>query len=295
LENNKKHDLKTYSRYESPDPIYSTALYPHFQLGSPTSTLVLYAARDTPIQLRNALDFDQGIYATYTWSDPNTEAVITPRSLVFTSHASHFVAGAAKAQFAIYDVNRPSSEPAYHRRTSKSRYAMKQYGADPGSCATGPNSIITTMDLNSTDDILALGTNTRNIALYADHGLGDLITSFKLPQPDVDTAYGTRGITQVKWSPDGTYLFVAERQSDTIEVYDVRQSCRRLSWLSGRKATVNFQMAFHVASTLHGLEVWAGGIDGYARMWSNPEQQEGEVQHSDQWHVHDGMLLKQKL
>jgi len=252
---------------------------------------MLYAARDTPIQLRNVLDFSQGIYATYAWNDPNTEAVITPRSLVFTPDAAHFVAGAAKAQFAVYDVNRPSSVPVHHRKTSKSRYATKMYGPDPRSCATSPLSIITTMDINHSDDILALGTNTRNVALYANHGLGDLITSFKLPRPDSGDTRLTRGITQVKWSPDGTYLFVAERQSDIVELYDVRQSCKRLSWLSGRKANVNFRMAFDVAPTLHGLEVWAGGVDGYVRMWSNPEQQEGEVSHSEQWHVHDGEFL----
>lgn len=290
LENDIRHDLNVYSRFKSRDPIYSTALYPHFALGSPTTTLVLYAARDTPIQLRNTLNFDDGIYATYPWSDVNTEAVITPRSLVFNPDATHFIAG-AKAQFAIYDVNRPSADAIRCRKTSKSRYAYRKYGPDPRESATSPHSIITAMDVNASEDILALGTNTRNIALYASHGLGDLITSFKLAQPSAGGTNVKRGVTQVKWSLDGTYLLIAERQSDIIEVYDIRQSCKRLSWLSGRQANVHFQMSFDVVPTLHGLEVWAGGTDGSVRMWSNPEQQEGEVKWSEQWHVHDGMAV----
>jgi WD40 repeat protein len=232
------------------------------------------------------LNYDAGIYATYAWFDPNNEAAITPRSLVFNADATHFVAG-SRAKFAIYDVNRPSSRALNIRKTSKSRYAIKMFGEDPHMNATAPQSDVTAMDINS-EDVLALGTNTCHIALYADHGLGDLVTSFRLPKPTSDGLTGTRGITQVKWSPDGTYLFIAARQSDTIEIYDIRHNRQRLSWLSGRKANVHFQLSFDVVPTLHGLEVWAGGSDGYLRMWTNPEQQEGEVRWEEQWHVHDG-------
>ena len=283
--------MTPHSQYQSSEPIYSSSIYPHFTLGNPSTSLVLYAARNNPIQLRNALNFDEGIYATYAWINPTTEAFIAPHSIAFTNDATHFVAG-SKAQLAIYDVNRPSSEAVSVRRTSKSRYATKTYGADPHTCSTRPHSIITTIDIN-TDDVLALGTNTRNVALYADHGLGDLITSFKLPSRTSDVPVIKAGITQIKWSPDGTYLFIAERQSDTIEVYDVRQSCQQLSCLTGRKAMVNFQMDFDVVPTVHGLEVWAGGTDGYARMWSTPEQQEADISCSAQWHVHGGMYVSQ--
>ncbi|KIW06913.1 uncharacterized protein PV09_02582 [Verruconis gallopava] len=284
LDNETRHDLKPYSIYNSADPIYATALYSHFVLSDPRTTLVLCATRDTPIQLRNALDYNRGVYATYSWCDPNTEAVITPRSLVFTADATHFVAG-GQAQFAVYDVNFPSSKAISVRKTSRSRYATKAFG-DPRLNATAPSSHIAAVDISS-EDILALGTNTRHVALYANHGLGDLITSFRLPSPRLGTACGGKGITQIRWSADGTYLFIAERQSDTIELFDVRQSGKQLSWLSGRRADVNFQLSFDVVPTLHGLEIWGGGVDGRLRMWSNPEQQEGNVKFTQEWHVHD--------
>lgn len=63
-----------------------------------------------------------------------------------------------------------------------------------------------------------------------------------------------------------------------------------MGWLSGRKAEANFQMGFDVVPTTYGLEVWAGGTDGYMRMWSNPEQQEGELVPSEAFKVHEGML-----
>ena len=250
---------------------------------------MLYAARDTPIQLRSALDLDHGIYATYSWTNQYTEAFIAPKSMVFTADASHFVAGSV-SEFAIHDVNRPSAAAVRLRKTSKSRYATKTFCPDPTSSSTPPNSIITAMDINTSDDVLAIGSNTRNVALYADHGMGDLITCWKLPASVSGEHSSKRGVTQVKWSPDGTYLFVAERQSDTIEVYDIRQSCKQLSYLSGRKGLVNYQMFFDVVPTVHGLEVWAGGTDGFVRMWSNPEQQEGEMLCSQQWRAHEGMF-----
>jgi WD40 repeat protein len=278
-----------YSKYASSDPIYATAVYPHFSLGSPTTTLVLYAARETPIQLRNALDYAQGIYATYRWFDPNTEEVVTPHSLVFNADATHFVAG-SRAKFAIFDVNRPNAKAATIRATSKSRHAVKIYGEDSHKFSTLPHSCITTMDISS-EDVLAFGTTTRHVALYADHGQGDLISSFRLPVASSNGPFSGKGITQVKWSPDGTYLFIAERQSDIIEVYDIRHNHQRLSWLSGRQANVNFKLGFDVVPTLHGLEVWGGGADGYVRMWSSPEQQEGEIRWAGQWPVHDGMTV----
>jgi len=146
------------------------------------------------------------------------------------------------------------------------------------------------MDI-SCDDVLAFGTTTRHLALYGDHGLGDLITSFKLPSQGTDLASTGDGITQVNFSSCGTYLFVAERQSDTIELFDVRRGGLRLGFLSGRQANVKFKLSFDIVSTVHGLEVWAGGSDGKLRMWSNPEQQEGEITYSENWQVHDGMIM----
>jgi 6-phosphogluconolactonase (cycloisomerase 2 family) len=250
---------------------------------------VLYGARETPIHLRNALNYHQGIYATYAWFDPNTEEAITPRSLVFNADATHFIAG-SRSKFAIFDVNRPQAEAVNIRRTSKSRSAIKTYGEDPRLNATAPQSHITTMDINF-EDVLAFGTTTRHVALYADHGLGDLVASWRLPASGFEGPTGGKGITQVKWSPDGTYLFISERHSDIIQVYDIRQNRRQLSWLSGRQANVQFQLSFDIVPTLHGLEVWAGGIDGHVRMWSNPEQQEGELRRTEQWRVHDGIAF----
>lgn len=161
------------------------------------------------MQIRNALNFGEGIYASYPWIDPNTEAYITPHSLMFTPDGTHFIAG-SRSKFAVYDVNRPYQAAIKTCITSKSRKARKMYGDDL-SCPTVPSSIFTAMDI-SCDDVLALGTTTRHLALYEDHGMGSLITSFMLPAHGTDPGSNGAGITQVKFSSCGTYLFVAERQ-----------------------------------------------------------------------------------
>ncbi len=152
----------------------------------------------------------------------------------------------------------------------------------------------------SREGVLAAGTFTRNVGLYDSRGSGDCIAVFSVSSSttnsnstyDNDNAnndIGGTGITQVLWSPCGSYLYVAERQSDGILVYDIRIAGKRLGCLVGRKADTNQRLGVDVVDTGWGNEIWAGGVDGVVRVWEHAGMMEGRVEARREWRAHDGM------
>jgi hypothetical protein len=286
LSPNSFHTLKPYSSFTTPDPIFSTAVYPHFNLQDHNTTLLLYGARDNPIKLKNALSLDAANWAIYPLVSPTTEAWQSPHSLLFTHEGTHFIAGGT-AQFAIFDISRFGEGPMERKKIGwrKRGGHYNATGLDWAREVTGPNDIISTMDL-SVDDMFAMGTWGRKIAIYAAAGRGELITTFSPVDVEADGRHFGEGISQVKWSPCGRYLYVAERNSAGIHIYDIRGAGRRVGYLIGREAKTAVKLAFDVVTTAEGSEVWAGGTDGKIRMWKNPVQRGGVVSWDEEWSVH---------
>lgn len=163
----------------------------------------------------------------------------------------------------------------------------------------GIKGIISALDLSSTD-ILAAGTFTRSVGLYDSAGQGDCIAVFSVAEgpeqpsgaePDI----GGSGITQVRWSPCARYLYVAERKSDGILVYDIRVAGKKLGCLQGRRADTNQRLGVDVVPTQSGHEIWAGGTDGGVRIWANPWEVEGVKSPSWGWTAHDGEFCVARL
>ncbi|KAI9852035.1 MAG: hypothetical protein M1830_006827, partial [Pleopsidium flavum] len=82
LEKDTPHDLTSYSTLPSPEPIYTSTVYPLFNLQDPSTTLHLSTTRDHPIRLSSALH--PSLLASYPLVSPTTEAYITPHSILFT-------------------------------------------------------------------------------------------------------------------------------------------------------------------------------------------------------------------
>ena len=272
------HGLKPHATTTSPTPIQSYALYPHFNLSDPSTTLCLSAAKDVPISLDNALHNDV-VHAKYPLINPQTEEYIAPSSLLWVKNGTHFLAGGL-SRISVFDASYSGSGPMQTWKTAKGR--RSETGLD------GCKGTITALSSSSTG-VLAAGTRERNIALYPHEGHGDCITHFSLAdQRDHLYIANGAGITQLAWSLDGTYLLVAERQSDGIQVFDLRNSHQRVAWLSGRKADTLQKLGIDVVPTSTGYEVWAGGTDGGVRMWKDPGSLEGEQSPDDVLHLHEG-------
>jgi len=283
------HAMTAYSTGPSPTNMLSYAIYPGFDLSNTSSTLVLSAAAEQPITLRNALDYDT-VHAKYFHVNSLTEAYERVNSLAFSRDGSYFIAG-GKDRIATFDCSRNASGPTTNFRTAVSKKARKQYGAPRGVGCAG---IVNALAI-SADGMLAAGTTEREIALYDNEGRGECITAFSVAQLpggyDSDYVKGT-GITSLQWSPCGTYLVIAERQSDSMQVYDVRNTLQWVSHLTGRKAETNQKLGIDMVPTADGYEVWAGGTDGCVRMWNNPGHQYGEHTLDMEMKLHDGKLSR---
>lgn len=155
--------------------------------------------------------------------------------------------------------------------------------------------MVSALAIDEGSGVLAAGTLDRQIALFGEEGSGEQITSFSLADDaEEERRLGIQGngITQVKWSGDGRYLFVAERGSDVVVIYDIRGTGKRLGWLKGRKALTMQRLTFDLSDVPgEGVHVWAGGADGVVRIWKHVTSKEGVIEPDTEFRASDGELF----
>ncbi|EDN08455.1 conserved hypothetical protein [Histoplasma mississippiense (nom. inval.)] len=214
---------------------------------------------DHPIRLTSALY--PGFSASYSLVSPTTEAFITPHSIIYPTNLSgtQFLTG-SDSLICLFDVSRPGKDgPVSTLQTIPSKRKKIVGGG------VGMKGIVSTMSISpSGDGVLAAGTFTRYIGLYASNGSGDTIATFSVEGTVADSRIGGKGITQVLWSPCGRYLFVIERKSSGILVYDIRVTGQLVGWLEGRGGMTNQRLKADIVpgDERNATEVWAGGTDG---------------------------------
>jgi hypothetical protein len=295
--------LQPYAHFTSPNPIWAFACNPHFNLHDASSTHVLVSRRDSYITLHNAL-WDMSATATDAQTTPGpvdihtplvsyklinhlTEAVTAPASLTYAHDNTHFFAGAQNA-IATFDLGH-TTDPI-HRIPTIPSARSKLKGGGRGFKGTISALALSPPSASASQGLLAAGARTRYVGLY-DALRSTELTHFALPgahdstAPDAAHVDGA-GVSMLKWSPCGTYLYVAERASDALLIYDVRNFSLTLGWCAGRHALTKQRLGFDVWGAGAGTdpyaaagahEVWAGGTDGCVRVWRDPYLREGAV------------------
>ncbi|KAJ5239080.1 hypothetical protein N7468_003699 [Penicillium chermesinum] len=289
LEVESVHHLSPYSTFSSSEPVYATAMYPFYDLQDPSTTLFLSSVRDHPIRLTSALSPTS--IGSYSFVNPMTEAFITPHSMLYPSTlgGTHFLTG-SDSLICLFDISRPGKDgPVSAMPTIPSKRKQIVGGG------IGMKGIVSALAVNpSGDGVLAAGTFTRHVGLYSSNGSGELLGTFSIAKTPANREIGGKGITQLAWSPCGRYLYIAERKSDGVLVYDIRGTGQMLGFLRGRRAMTNHRLKIDVLSAgpdgSH--EVWAGGTDGYMRVWRNPVYSAGGQDPDWEFKVHDGEKLK---
>ncbi|KAF8249086.1 WD40 repeat-like protein [Wilcoxina mikolae CBS 423.85] len=261
----------------TPSRVYATAIYPFASLSSPETFVYLCSPRGAPIRLHSLLS--PSLIGSYQLVNPHTETHDAPYSLVISPDTpTTFLAGTTN-QISIFDLNRPGSAPMTTLRTIPTRRSP--------ATATTMKGIVTALALSS--GILVAGTNTRQIGLYAGGGSGEVIGVFTLPGDNNSGAGG--GITQLLWSVCGRYLYIAERRSSVVSVYDIRVHGSQIGSFRGRKAETNQRIGVDVATGLNG-EVVGGGTDGVVKIWEANHVKEGRnpIECTGSWHAHQDAI-----
>ena len=260
--------------------------HPGFDISNPNSTLVLTSQAHTPIQLRNALSpASQSLSvspSTHTFKlfNPETDDLITPSSLLFTSPTT-FIAGATNA-LATFDLERPGG-PVHVVKTAPGRKYRTRH------VFPGPLGRIETVALapESRDGLLAAGTWRGEVGLFPNAGGVSATTAFSVRADAESYGIGGRGVTQVAWSPCGRYLYVCERNSDGILVYDVRSLRKCVGACVGRAAKTSQKLGLTVVESAMGHAVLAGGMDGCVRYWEGPAMTEGRIEADESLRLHE--------
>ncbi|KAG4421972.1 hypothetical protein IFR04_004831 [Cadophora malorum] len=285
LDSSSPHTLTPYTTHTLPTPVNCLTPYPYFTLTDPSTTLYLSTPSALPIRLLNALNPLSTPAATYNLISPTTEAYYTPSSVLWSSQ-NHFLAG-TDCLIALFDVTRSGEGPVTRLPTIPSkRHKMKGGGV-------GMRGIVSAMSQqpspeNADVGLLAAGTWTRWVGMYDLGGLGGTVATWSVAEAaDLDAGIGGTGVTETKWSACGRYLFVVERRSKGILVYDVRVTGKLVSWLVGREADTNQRIGVDLFPGENGTEVWAGGVDGIVRVWEGVGMKEGPLERSWEWQAHD--------
>lgn len=278
--------LTYYAEIKFPEALRAKAIYPLFDLQDFSTTLVLCSVPDHSLRLHSALTGE--LIGAYPFVHTTTEAYISPHSLVFADSGRSFVGGSNNL-LATFDISRPGEGPTNLFTTAPSRKRSKAANA------TALKGIVSALSIERSSNILAAGTFSRHIGLYDAAGKGESLGVFRVNGNEADCSIGGKGVTQLMWSPCGRYLYIVERQSCGIMVYDIRKSGQLLSWVKGRNAETNQRLGCDLSSSPHGggvLELWAGGVDGNIRVWKDTHHREGPQEPDLVWNVHNGKLSR---
>ncbi|KAF1944541.1 WD40 repeat-like protein [Clathrospora elynae] len=301
--------LATYASFSSANPIWTFALNPLFNVQDASSTTVLVSRRDSYITLHNALwgatraydteelrpsstqpiDISKPL-ASYKLVNNLTEAVIAPLSLTYSNDGAHFFAGKQDG-IAIFDFE--DTDSPIHTIATIPAKRNKLKGGGRGFKGWISALSLSPPSISHSDGLLAAGARTRHVGIYDPVGGGE-VTHFSLP----GTINGKKnrnenlkhimgdGVSSLKWSPCGKYLYVAERHSDVLLIYDVRNFSLSLGYCAGRKALTKQKLGFDIWNAgaspydIEGIshEIWAGSTDGKMRVWRDPYRKEGAVE-----------------
>ncbi|KAF2120985.1 WD40-repeat-containing domain protein [Lophiotrema nucula] len=293
--------LTPYASFKAHGPVRAFAPYPGFDINDSETTSVLVSVKDSYITLHNAIwDFSRLFtanddddeppppsipvdistkLASYKLINHLQEKVIAPLCLTYNTQGTHFIAGSLN-QISTFNVE--YTDNPVHKIFSAPR--KRSSGRGPGF-----KGYVSSLDISS-NGILAAGTWARHISIFDQEGLGNEITHFPIPSMVNDRpGLVGDGVSQLKWSPCGTYLYIAERSSDSILIYDSRNFGLALGYCVGRMAMTKQKLGFDIWSAgdqdpyaAYGgsdasHEVWAGGTDGKIRVWRDAHLKEGPL------------------
>ncbi|KAI8918189.1 WD40-repeat-containing domain protein [Powellomyces hirtus] len=183
-----------------PECVYDFQWYPLMNSTDPATCCFLSSVRDHPIRLWDA--YTGQLRCSYVAFD-HLDQVQAPNCLTFNLDGTKLYCGFNNL-IQIFDTHRPGRD-CVRKPTSPNKKSKK-----------GQKGLISSIAFNPDQSgMYAAGSYTGSIGLY-DERNDELLCQMR----DTDG----RGITQVEFSRDGSYLFSASRKSDKLLAWDIRNT-----------------------------------------------------------------------
>ncbi|CEG36745.1 Guanine nucleotide-binding protein [Plasmopara halstedii] len=199
--------------------IYDFEWYPFMSSADPNSCIFVSTSRDQPVHLWDA--YTGELRASYRAFD-HMDELTSAHSLAFNTTGTKLFAGFDR-MIRYFDLSQPSRD-FQARPLSKTRRSRD-----------GQRGLISTLDFNPDhSQIYAAGSYAGTTCVYTEDKGEELLTL---------RDHGGRGITQVKFSPCGRFLFTAARQDAQIHCWDIRASNEILHTFN-RVADTNLRIEF---------------------------------------------------
>lgn len=194
-------DLRTGFGIHEGESINDFAWFPSMNSQDPATCCFLTSVRDHPMHLWDGCTGQ--LRASYSVID-HRERFVGPNVISFNPGGTHIYCG-YENMIEIFDVQRPgqasSKIPTIPNRKSKQ----------------GQKGIISCLDF-SVDGLYAAGSYSQSVGIYdeTNHELCLKLTGIQ------------GGVTQVRFTPDGNFLFTASRTSNVISCWDIRDTANVL-------------------------------------------------------------------
>lgn len=197
-----KTPWQPYCTVQCPATVYDIAWYPWMTASDGATCCFVVTGKAAPIHLKCA--FTGATRASYLAYDQNDE----PESCLSTcwSRDGSRLYGGCEGFVHVWDVQQPGR--------SISQWDVLRSKVDGK--AVSPHrpfrGLISCLEWNPQGSLLAAGSYGGNVAIYT--GAGECIYMLKKAQP--------KGVTHIKWSFDGTVLYIGGRKSAEIVAFDLR-------------------------------------------------------------------------
>jgi len=255
------------------EPTREVAPAPNFSIAYPETNCLLVGCKDLPIQLYHTPwhNAPPRVVCSYKLIKKETEAYITPASMLWLASGTHFVVGSTR-RLDYFDVQQSMHKgPVLTCPT----VASGRRAAGPMSMKGIIASLSAPPPWSPGARWIAAGTWTRWVGLYDMERERQAVATWSVADAaatEWGVDVGGRGVSQTIWSPCGRYLVINERASTGLLVYDVRVTKRPVAVLLGRASSTPQRLSCDVVSMNQDgsvFEIWAGTQNGEVLRWDD--------------------------
>ncbi|KAG0041731.1 Telomerase Cajal body protein 1 [Gryganskiella cystojenkinii] len=268
--------------------VYDMCWYPKMSTHDPATCCVLSSSRDHPVHLWDA--FSGELRCSYTIVD-HCEVNVAPTALCFSLDGSKIYCG-SNNMVEIFDTSRPGKD-SQKRPTVPTRKSKK-----------GQKGVISCLAFNPDhSDLYAAGSYLKTIGLY-DARADELLlllrdksrpnkkkTNHEQSNGDQSTkdAPPMGGLTDLKFSPDGLYLYSASRMDSYLRCWDIRNTANVLYRLERPGEQTNQRISFDISCD--GRWLSSGDMNGDVSIFDLKNPLDVEVERlSVRYHAHEDVV-----